>query len=840
MATEVQNFTTFSLCNLTTILFLNFPIFQSNCTMFKNYFKIVFRNAKKHPMYVLINLIGLAIGMAVSIVILLYVQFELSYDKYHPDADRIYRVSRAWFNQDGAESLHLGHLAPPFGPLIQSDFPEDVEVAARLFNFNALIKSRGNSMEEERFFFADPESFDLFSWKIIEGEGQSALLEADGIILTESTAKRYFGDESAVGKELQAELAGQEFTFQVRGVMEDMPANSHFHVDFLGSMIPVVQFYGGQEAFMSNYGSNNFSTFLKLAEGVDGKAFEAKLPAMIDRHMGENQAGIPMSKGTKLTLWPITDVHLYSNLASEIEPNGNMDYVIVYLAVALFILLIACINFMNLSTARSSLRSMEVGLRKVMGADKMILIRQFMGESFVMTLFSMVLAIILVYLFLPTFSDFTERSLSLNFIENPEYLLGVFGLIAFVGLISGSYPALFLSGFMPAKVLKGAFKAGKGHENFRSLLVIGQFAISVILIVAVLVVVRQLNFMQSKDLGFQKEDIVVLPTSTQINENYLILKDRIENHPGIQGVSLSSRVPSGRLLDSQGTTAEVNGELTQLNVRIADIHVAHNFLDTYGIPLKAGRNFDFQRASDSTEAFILNEEAIRAIGWSSPEEAIGKQFLYGSRRGFVTGVMQDFHFESLHQPIVPIVFMISQNRNNQVSIKIDASQREEVLAYLEGEWAQLRPDYPFEPLFVDEGFNRQYEAEAKVKTIFTFFSVLAILISILGLLGLVTFATEQRTREIGIRKVMGAETGNILVLLGKDFLKLVAIGFLIAIPVSWFGMSSWLEDFAYKTGISWTTFLWAGLIAGIIAAATVTSQTLKAAWSNPVKSIKNE
>ncbi|MFN3997553.1 ABC transporter permease [Algoriphagus sp.] len=808
--------------------------------MFKNYFKIVFRNAKKHPMYVLINLIGLAIGMAVSIVILLYVQFELSYDKYHPDADRIYRVSRAWFNQDGEESLHLGHLAPPFGPLIQSDFPEDVAVSARLFNFDALIKSGTNAMVEERFFFADPETFDLFSWKTIEGEGQNALNEADGIIMTESTAKRYFGNESAVGKELRAELAGQEFTFQVRGVMEDMPENSHFHVDFLGSVIPVVQFYGGQEAFMSNYGSNNFSTFIKLAEGVDGKAFEAKLPAMIDRHMGENQAGIPMSKGTKLNLWPISDVHLHSNLASEIEPNGNIDYVFVYLAVALFILIIACINFMNLSTARSSLRSMEVGLRKVMGADKVILIRQFMGESFVMTLFSMILAIILVYLFLPTFSNFTEKSLTLNFFQNPEYLLGIFGLMAFVGLISGSYPALFLSGFMPAKVLKGAFKAGKGHENFRSLLVVGQFAISVILIVAVLVVVRQLDYMQNKDLGFQKEDILILPTSAQINENYLILKDRLEIHPGIKEVSLSSRVPSGRLLDSQGTTAEVNGELTQLNVRIADIHVAHNFLSTYGIPLEAGRDFDFLRASDSTEAFILNEAAIRAVGWSNPEEAIGKQFLYGNRRGFVTGVMKDFHFESLHQPIVPIVFMISQDRNNQVSIKIDAAQREEVLTYLEGEWTQLRPDYPFEPLFVDEGFNRQYEAEAKVKTVFTFFSVLAILISILGLLGLVTFATEQRTREIGIRKVMGAETGNIMVLLGKDFLKLVVIGFLIAIPVSWFGMSSWLEDFAYKTGISWTIFGWAGLIAGIIAAATVASQTLKAAWSNPVKSIKSE
>jgi putative ABC transport system permease protein len=808
--------------------------------MFKNYFKIVFRNAKKHPMYVLINLVGLSIGMAVSIVILLYVQFELSYDTYHPDADRIYRISRAWYNQDGEESLHLGHLAPPFGPLIQSDFPEEVEVAARLFNFDALIKSGENSTVEERFFFADQETFELFSWEIIEGEAQKALTEGDGLILTESTAKRYFGDESAIGKEILAELAGQEFTFQVRGVMKDMPDNSHFHVDFLASMVPVVQFYGGQEAFMSNFGSNNFSTYIKLKEGVDRNAFEAKLPAMIDRHMGENQAGIPMSKGTALKLWPIADVHLYSNLASEIEPNGNMDYVLVYLAVALFILLIACINFMNLSTARSSLRSMEVGLRKVMGADKGILIRQFMGESFVMTLFAMILAVLLVYLFLPVFSDFTDKALSLNFFTHPEYLLGIIGLMILVGLISGSYPALFLSGFIPAKVLKGAFRAGKGHENFRATLVVGQFAISVVLIVAVLVVVRQLDFMQNKDLGFQKENIVLLPSSTRINENYLIFKDRLENHEGIQSVTVSTRVPSGRLLDSQGATAEVNGELTQLNTRIADIQVGHNFLKTYGIPMAAGRDFDFNLASDSTEAFVLNETAVREVGWSSPEEAIGKQFLYGDRRGFVTGVMKDFHFESLHQPIVPIVFYIPAEQMNLISVKIDAAYQAQVLEFLKDEWAEMRPDYPFEPVFVDEGFDRQYEAEAKVRTIFTFFSALAILISILGLLGLVTFATEQRTREIGIRKVMGAETGNILILLGKDFLKLVAIGFLIAIPVSWFGMNNWLEDFAYKIGISWTVFLWAGLIAGIIAALTVTSQTLKAAWANPVKSIKNE
>ncbi|TDK43526.1 ABC transporter permease [Algoriphagus formosus] len=808
--------------------------------MFKNYFKIVFRNAKKHPLYVFINLFGLAIGMAVSLVILLYVRYELSYDNYHQDVDRLYRVSRAWFNPSGEESLHLGHAAPPFGPLIQSDFPEDVEASARLMNADPLIKNGEDSFVEEDFFFADPEVFDVFGWELLEGESREALKQADGLILTEETAQRYFGDQSAVGKDLLVEIQGMQFTMQVRGVIKDIPENSHFHVDFLASMIPVIQFFGGQEAFMGNYGSNNFSTYLKLAPGVDYQAFEDKLPTMIDRHMGETNSGIPMSQTTKLFLWPIQDIHLYSNLDSEIGSNGNIDYVYIYTAVALFILLIACINFMNLSTARSSLRSMEVGLRKVMGADKLVLVRQFMGESFVMTFISMIIAVGLVYLFLPTFSNFLESPLSLNFISNPEYFLWIAGIVLFVGLISGSYPALFLSGFSPAKVLKGAFKAGKGHENFRAVLVVGQFAISVMLIVAVLVVIGQLSFMQNKDLGFDKEDIVVLPSSNQINENYLIIKDRLENHPGIQEVSLSSRVPSGRLLDSQGATAEVGGELTQLNVRIADIHVAHNFLDTYGIPLAAGRDFDYLRASDSTEAFILNEAAIREIGWTSAEEAIGKQFLYGGRRGYVTGVMEDFHFESLHQPIVPIVFLISQDRNNQVSIKFDANQREQVLSYLRGEWAEFRPDYPFEPNFIDEGFNRQYEAEARVKTIFTFFSVLAIVISVLGLLGLVTFATEQRTREIGIRKVMGAETSNILVLLGKDFLKLVGIGFLIAIPLSYFGMSSWLEDFAYRIGISWTTFLWAGLIAGLIAAVTVTSQTIRAAWANPVKSIKNE
>lgn len=808
--------------------------------MVSNYIKIVLRNTKKHPLYVMINIFGLAVGMSVSILILLFVQHELSYDRFHEKSERIVRVSRAWYNQDGEISLHLGHAAPPFAPLIKADFGDDVEQAVRVFNFDPLVKYNDKAFVEERFFFADPEVFEVFSWDLLEGKAGDLGEFSDAIILTESMARKYFGNDNPIGKPLELELVGQKVPFVVRGLMADTPDNSHIHVDFLASMRPVKEFFGGEEQMMKNFGANSFSTYLLLGENVDIKTFEAKLPELIDRHMGENQAGVPASKGTQLFLWPLTDIHLYSNLDSEIEPNGNIDYVYIYLAVALFILLIACINFMNLSTARSSLRSMEVGLRKVMGADRSGLVRQFMGESFVLALISLVFAVVMVYLFLPLFADFTDKVLSFNLIRHPEYIVGLLGLVLFVGLISGSYPALFLSGFTPSKVLKGVFKAGSGHKRFRAVLVTGQFAISVMLIVAVLVVIRQLDFMQSKDLGFKKEDIVVLPASPSIVQNYLLIKDRLENHPGIQEISISSRVPSDRLLDSQGASAEVNGELSQLNVRIADIHVGHNFIDTYGIPIVAGRNFDYLQASDSTEAFVLNEAAVRAIGWSNSEEAVGKKFNYGGRNGYITGVMKDFHFESLHQPIVPMVFLITVDRSNMVSIKIDADKKEETLAYLKEEWQQLRPNYPFDPLFVDEGFNRQYEAENKVKTIFTFFASLAVLISILGLLGLTTFETEQRTREIGIRKVMGAETFNIVTLLGKDFMKLVLFGFLIAVPISWYGMSQWLDDFAFKVGISWYIFVVAGLVAGLIAAATVSGQAIKAALANPVDSIKNE
>jgi putative ABC transport system permease protein len=808
--------------------------------MLRNYWKIFIRNLRKNPAYIFINILGLSVGMAASILIFLFVQHELSYDKYHENADRIYRVSRAWFNPDGEVNLHLGHAAPPLGPLLKSDFGGQIQEAARLMKVDVVAKDGANVFEENRFFFSDPEVFKIFSWPLLEGDPETALTFPDGMVISRTMAEKYFGTVDALGKSLEVMIGSQTVNMQVRGIMEDIPDNSHFKADFLASMEPVVAFYGGYESMMKNFGSNNFGTYLLLEEGVDVNDLEAQIPGFIDRHLPKSSQGFSASMGTKLFLWPLTDIHLHSNLDSEIEPNSSIEYVYIYSAIAIFILLIACINFMNLATARSAKRALEVGLRKVLGADRQLLVRQFMAETILMSLIALVVALLIAWLFLPTFGNFTGKLLSLNFFSHPEYLLGLLVLVLLVGLLAGSYPSLFLSGFQPVKVLKGTYKIGSIHEKLRSFLVIGQFAISVILIVAVMVVLNQLDFMKNKDLGFDKDEIVVLPAYDEFVGNYEMMRERLLQQQGIDKVALGSRIPSGRLLDSQGAQAEVNGELLPVEVRIADIHVSHTFMETFGMEIVAGRDFDFNLASDSTQAFILNESAIRAIGWSNPEEAVDKQFQYGGRRGYVTGVVKDFHFESLHQPISPMVFLIPTDRINEVAIKIKEEYKEAVLAYLKEEWLAMKPDFPFNYYLVSDRFDQQYEAEEKVGAVFGFFAGLAILISVLGLFGLAAYATEQRTKEIGIRKVMGANVWSIVSLLGRDFLKLVFFGFLVAIPIAWYGMNGWLENFAYSISVSWVVFLIAGFIATLIAALTVSSQSIRAALINPVDAFKVE
>lgn len=808
--------------------------------MLYNYIKIFIRNLKKNPTYILINILGLAVGMAASLLILMFVHHELSYEDFHEKKDRIYRVSRAFMNQEGEVNLHLGHAAPPFGPLLKSDFTNEMEEVVRLLSTKVIIKNGSDIFEEENFFFADNEVFDVFSWNMQDGNAQSALSGPDGLVLTETMARKYFGETDVLGKSMEVMIGENRFDVQVTGIMEDIPDNTHLQPDFLASMEPVINFYGGYEPMMRNFGSNNFSTYVLAREGVSPEEIESQIPAFLDRHIQESSSGVKASTWTKLQLWPLSSIHLHSNLDSEVQPNSSIEYVYIYSAIAIFILLIACVNFMNLATARSAKRAMEVGLRKVMGADKSILIRQFMGETIFMTLMGLVIALALVFLALPAFSNFTDKDLSMGLLAQGKYIAMILGMVLLVGLVAGSYPSLFLSGFQPVKVLKGTYKIGSIHEKFRSMLVVGQFAISIMLIVAVLVVLNQLDFMKNKDLGFDKKSVLVLPAYNELTENFETLRERYLSHPGISELALGSRVPSGRLLDSQGAQAEVRGELTSLDVRISDVHVSHTFFQTFGIDFVAGRDFDYRLASDSLQAFILNESAIRAIGWSSPEEAMEKQFNYGNRRGYVVGVTKDFHFESLHQPISPMVFMIPDDRFNSVAIKIREEQKDAVLAYLSEEWLAMKPDFPFNYFTVEDRFAQQYEAEERVGAVFGFFAGLAILISILGLFGLSAYATEQRVKEIGIRKVMGASVGNILLLLGQDFLKLVLFGFLIAVPIAWFGMGKWLENFAYSISVSWVIFLIAGLSAMLVAALTISSQTIKAALINPVNAFKVE
>ena len=803
--------------------------------MIKNYLLIAIRNLSRQKAYSLINLSGLATGIAACIMILLYVQNELSYDKYLKDHERIFRISRYWLNADGKVNLHLGHLAPPFSPLLKMDYEGTIEQSVRLINHDPLIRSGEKIFEEDDFFFADPEFLEVFSWNMIQGDPETALKEPYSIVLTERIATKYFGDEDPMGKTLNYSNA---LDLKVTGVIENIPDNAHFHPSMFAPMVLVEEYYGGREQFMSAWGSNNFSTFIKLAEGVDPKEFEAGLAEFIDKHLSQPETG-NASDFNKLELMNIADIHLHSHLDSEIEQNGDIAYVSLFTIIAGFILVIACINYVNLSTARSAKRAREVGVRKVMGAYRKKLVGQFLTESMLFSFIALLLACLIVTLLLPWFNTFSERALSLDVLNNPFLAYLLIGITLVTGLIAGTYPALFLSSFQPAVVLKGA--GGKsGKAKMRSALVVFQFFISIIMLIGVGVVNDQLKYVKNKQLGFDDSNVMVLPSSEEIINKYESVKNQLLGHKGIKSVAFSSRIPSGRLLDSQGGQVEVKGDMKTLDFRLADVHTDFDFLKTMDIPVIAGRDFDVNLASDSTEAFIINEAAARAIGYSSNDEAVEKRIDYGGRTGYIVGVVKDFHFESLKQEIAPIIFMITTGRGGAVVLKLDNEEKEATISYLQEQWSYLRPGYPFSYYFVDARFNNLYEEDEKVAELVNYFSIIAVIIGVLGLFGLASYTTEQRIKEIGIRKVMGASVAQILVLLSKGFTTLVIGGFILAIPVAWLGMSRWLDTFAYHGKISVLSIFLAGVTAILIAWVTVSLQVIKASRSNPVDSLRHE
>lgn len=811
--------------------------------MIKNYFKIAWRNLVKHPFISFINLFGLTVGLTCCLLITIYILHETSYDRYNRNADRIYRVTRSFNNPNGAVTLRLGTIAPAFGPLLQNYFPDIQLVTRFLPGGKTPVKYEEKLFNEDKLFFADEHAFDVFDINVVKGNPQKALTDPFTVMLSEKIAKKYFGNTDPMNKVIRM---NNQFDVKVTGVYKSFPSNAHMHPELMVSFNTLKDsaVYGAKK-LETSFGNNAFFTFLLLPKNYSAKNIEAQFPAFLDRdvHFQGAPAGFKTSTGTQLGLQKLTDIHLYSHTDYEAEENGDIARVYIFSAIALIILLIACINYMNLSTARSALRAKEIGIRKVSGAGKGELIAQFLSESILITGISMLFAMVLTYLTLPLLNRLAGQELAFSQILNWKFVPVMLLIPFIVGGLSGMYPALFMSSFQPVKTLKGLFKTGGKSISFRKALVVTQFGISIVLIIATAIVFQQLKYMQQAKLGYNKDHVVVLPYYFTSNSQYETYRAELLNNTGILNMGRSSRVPTGRLLDSQGASAESGDSLQPVTVELKYLATDYDFIPSYSIQMAAGRNFSRAYSTD-TSNFVVNEATVKILGWKTPETAIGKNFMYGGVKGKIIGVAKDFHFESMHQKIAPMVMTLPKpdqpTRFNQLSIRIDGHNLPGELASLEKAWRHYLPEVPYEYNFLDDNFNKLYISEQRQGNLFTLFACIAICIACLGLMGLSAFAITQRIKEIGIRKVLGASISNIVVLLSKDFLRLVIIASLIAFPVAWYAMHQWLADYAYRIDISWWIFIIAGLIAATIAVVTVSIQAVKAAIANPVKSLRTE
>ncbi|MEQ9286721.1 MAG: ABC transporter permease [Cyclobacteriaceae bacterium] len=799
--------------------------------MLKNNIKIALRNLTKYKVFSIINIAGLSIGLACCMLIGIYIKDELTYDKHHKAADRIYRLTREFKSPDGSTSLHLSKLAPPFAPLLRTDFPE-MEVMTYFVSFGGTIKYEDKIFNEQSIGWADNDIFKVFSFEFVKGNPDNALINPGSMVVTEEMAMKYFGSIDVLGKMVR--FANQA-SLTITGVIKKMPENSHFSLNMIGDMSLVEQYYGGRENMMQAWGSNNFSTYFILKEGATIEQIERRLPDFLTKHLEENA-----NDWTALHIQKMTDIHLHSHLDDELGANSDIRYVMVFGAIALLILAIAIINYMNLATARSANRAKEVGIRKVMGAYRPTLIGQFMAESVVLVFLAIFLAAILVFFALPELRGFTQRELIFNQNEMLVSFLVLFVSGLFIGALSGSYPALYLSSFDPLRVLKGKLATGAKSTTLRRTLVVIQFSISVILIVSTGVIFQQLNFIQSKNLGYNKEHILTLSMNDVLKEKFDAFRNSLLAHPSVSNVATSSRVPTLQLLDSQGARTDINGEMAAPQVVIKYLNVDHDFLATYGIPLASGRNFDRKMQSDDTAAFILNEAAVKMIGWESNEAAVNKKMTYGGQEGRVIGVAQDIHFETLQNNISPLIMYIGEGKGRFISVKLSGNDINSTLNFIEQTWSEFSPETPISYTFIDERFDRLYQSENQRAQLFTGFSGLAIFLACLGLFGLASFTVSQRSREISIRKVLGASIPQIVSILSKEFLILVGISILVAFPIAYKFMGDWLQNYAYRIDISTLPFILAGVLAISIAFLTISLQTFKAANCNPVDTLKEE
>jgi putative ABC transport system permease protein len=808
--------------------------------MIRNYLKIAVRNLLRYRFISFINLFGLTVGLTCCMLITTYILNELSYDKYNRNADNIYRVTRSFNNSEGVVSLTLSTVAPPFGYYLPTDFPEIKKMTRLLDNGATPTKYQEKIFNEKGVFFADENLFDVFTVKVLKGSPKTALYDPFSVMLTEETAKKYFGDEDPMNKTIRV---NSQFDVKVTGIYKAFPANAHMHPSMLVSFNTLKDSaVYGEENLRRNWGNNSFFTYLLMPASFSPQKMISQFPAFVDRRMsGEEYVGQKASKFTKLGLQKLTDIHLYSHTDYEAEPNGDISRVYIFSAIALFILLIACINYMNLSTARSALRAKEIGIRKVVGARKKELIGQFLGESILICWAAILIAGLLTFLTLPWLNKLSGQELSFSLLMQPKIIIPLLITPFVVGIISGIYPALFMSSFQPVKTLKGLFKVGGSSISFRKVLVVAQFSISIILIITTVIVFQQLNYIQKKSLGFDKETVVTMAYSNEVAREYESFRNELLQNSAFKNMTRSSRIPTGRLLDNMGANTLNGDSLQPVTTDIKFVSSDHDFVSTFGIPMMSGRYFSRDFGTD-TASFVINESSVKALGWTK-ENAIGKSFKYGNQKGHIIGVITDFHFESMHQAIVPMVFIMtpaSRPYYNNLSIKIVGNDISNSVSYLEKTWKKIFPETPVDYTFLDENFDRLYQSEQRQATIFTVFACIAIFIACLGLFGLSAFAISQRIKEIGVRKVLGANVQGIVALLSKDFLKLVGIAAVMAFPVAWFAMNNWLKDFAYRVNIQWWVFVVAGILAAMIAFVTVSFQAIKAAVSNPVKSLRTE
>lgn len=802
--------------------------------MFKNYLKIALRNIKKNKLYSSINIIGLTIGMAGCLLIGIYVWNELTYDNFHKNGDRIARVTMD-YSYSGATTKTVV-TGSKVGPEFKRNFPQVVSYV-RTMKYPLSLANGTKSFDEKNVLYADADFFNIFSFPLLRGNASNVLDAPQKMVLTEKAAKRYFGNEDPIGKTLR--INGGTKDFEVTGIAEEAPLNSQVQYDIIIS-------FSSTNAFKNEkWTEANYVTYLLLNKAEDIQPLEAAIQPFMKK-VFKNETGKDEGSNDYKTfhLEPLLSVHLHSPLSDGLEASGNITYIYVLSIVAILILLIACVNYTNLATAQSVSRSTEIGVRKVMGAGRSQLLKQFLGESFVITFIGLLLAIVVSIVLLPLFNNITGKEFSASLFATPVFILIAAVLCMAISLVAGAYPAFVLSNTKLVNILKSGLRISNSGGGLRKSLITFQFVIAIFLVAATIIVVNQVSYIQNKKLGYNREQVVVLPVDRKTKATYEQLKSAIKTNPNVVSITGAYEDPTSIGWGDGVTTDDGNGKKElSLNATPVDL----DYLKTMGMELAAGRDFvasDFATQDTSANyenyrsTYILNEKAAKDLGWTA-EQAIGK-IISRSTPGPVVGVVKDFHFESLHTPIGPLLIFLDTGLVTKMFVKVKATETASTMANLSAMWKARVPHRPFDYHFMDEDFNAMYKAEERTAKLFTLFSGLAIALACLGLFALAAFTTIQRTKEIGIRKILGANIGGITMLIAKQFLSLVGIAILIATPLAWWAGNTWIQDFAYRANISWWIFAVAGLLAILIALTTVSFHAVRAAMANPVKSLRTE